>query len=224
MSESVERDEEATARMNTHRNWIPDSKHRLHLATALAFFLSGAAALMYQVAWQRVLFSVVGVDIESVTVVVSVFMLGLGLGGLLGGWVADRWPQRLLAAFCVSEALIAVYGWHSIELILSSASLFDGLTRPATAALCFVLLLPPTVAMGATLPMLVAHAVRQGQGVGVSTGRLYFVNTLGAALGALSVGTVLLFWFDLRQTTGMAAGLNAASCLVLALFLRKSTP
>jgi xanthine/uracil permease len=58
---------------------------------AFAFFLSGAVALIYQVCWQRLLFAVVGVDIESVTPIVSAFMLGLGLGAALGG----IWPIAL---------------------------------------------------------------------------------------------------------------------------------
>ncbi len=54
------------------------------------FFVSGGSALIYQVAWQRLLFSAFGVDIESITIVVSTFMLGLGCGALLGGQAADR--------------------------------------------------------------------------------------------------------------------------------------
>jgi len=66
---------------------------------ATAFFLSGAAALIYQVVWQRLLFVVVGVDIESVTIVVSTFMMGLGVGAILGGWLADIFPRRILLVF-----------------------------------------------------------------------------------------------------------------------------
>lgn len=73
------------------------------LPIAAAFFLSGFAALVYQLAWQRLLFVMVGVDIESVTIIVSTFMLGLGLGAVLGGWLADRWPTRILLAFAYSR-------------------------------------------------------------------------------------------------------------------------
>lgn len=182
---------------------------------ALAFFLSGSAALIYQVAWQRLLFAVVGVDIESVTIVVSTFMVGLGLGAVLGGWLADRLPTRILAAFCLFEAAIALYGWWSADLLLASAGAFAGLGRLQAAGLSFLLLLLPTVAMGATLPMLVADAYTRTRHVGVSTGTLYFINTCGAALGSLSVGLVLPYWLDLRQVTHLAAGLNLlASALV----------
>ena len=51
---------------------------------ALTFFASGCAALVYQVVWQRYLFTGLGVDIDSVTLIVSSFMLGIGIGGALG--------------------------------------------------------------------------------------------------------------------------------------------
>lgn len=187
---------------------------------AAAFFLSGFAALVYQLAWQRLLFVVVGVDIESVTIIVSTFMLGLGVGAVLGGQLADRWPHRILAAFCVFEALIALYGLASVDLLQACATLFAGLSRPAAAALSFALLILPTVCMGATLPMLVAHGWQRSGNVGVSTGTLYFINTLGAACGAFAIGFVLLYWLDLRQVVWLAAGLNAAASAVVALNLR----
>lgn len=189
---------------------------------ALAFFLSGAAALIYQSAWQRLLQALVGVDIESATLVVSVFMLGLGLGAAFGGWLADRQPQRLLLAFCLAEAGIATYGLASLPLLTQLAPWLGTPSRALTGLLCFALLLPPTLAMGATLPMLVAHAVRAGAGVGHSTGALYFINTLGAALGAAAMGFVLLHWLDLREVVRLAAALNLLASLVVGLSLRRS--
>ena len=185
------------------------------IRVAAAFFLSGFAALVYQVAWQRLLFVVVGVDIESVTIIVSTFMLGLGIGAALGGILADRFPQRILLAFCLFESGIAAYGLISVDLLTSSGYLFTGLSHSAAALLCFALLLLPTVCMGATLPMLIAHAFKTSGNVGMSTGTLYFINTLGAAIGALAVGFFLLYWLDIPQTVGVAASMNlAASALV----------
>ena len=197
---------------------------RTTLRIAAAFFLSGFAALVYQLAWQRLLFAVVGVDIESVTIVVSTFMLGLGLGALLGGVLADRWPARILLAFCLFEGAIATYGLVSVDLLQACAALFAGLSRPAASGLSFALLILPTVCMGATLPMLVAHAWRSSGNVGVSTGTLYFINTLGAACGAFAMGFVLLYWMDLRQAVWLAAGLNVTASLFVASLLRGRGP
>jgi predicted MFS family arabinose efflux permease len=55
-----------------------------------SFLFSGCAALIYQVSWQRALYGLIGVDMDSITIIVSVFMLGIGLGGMLGGWLSDQ--------------------------------------------------------------------------------------------------------------------------------------
>lgn len=183
---------------------------------AAAFFLSGASALIYQIGWQRLLFVIIGVDIESITIIVSSFMLGLGLGAWLGGLLADRFPKQVLAIFCLFELLIGSYGCFSFDLLNASALAFSQLSRGDAAALSFCLLLLPTLCMGATLPMLVAHAVRQSASVGVATGSLYFINTLGAALGAVGMGFFLLYWLDLRQTIHIAAGINLLASLIVA--------
>ena len=73
-----------------------------------AFFASGFAALVYQVVWQRSLFSIYGVNIESVTIVVSAFMLGLGLGSFVGGKVSARPGVALLRWFGAIELSIGV--------------------------------------------------------------------------------------------------------------------
>jgi MFS family permease len=203
---------------------LPPGHRAASARTAAAFFLSGAAALIYQVAWQRLLYLVVGVDIESVTIVVSTFMLGLGLGALLGGWAADRFPRRILLAFCLCELGIAAYGLVSADLLLASARAFADLSRLEAAALSFALLLLPTVGMGATLPMLIADAYTVSRNVGVSTGTLYFINTLGAALGSLAVGFVLLYWMDLRQATWLAAALNAAASALIGWSVWRTPP
>jgi MFS family permease len=65
-----------------------------------AFFLSGIAALTYQVAWERVLFVIFGINTEAVTVVVTAFLLGLGVGSAVGGWISKRPGCRHLRWFC----------------------------------------------------------------------------------------------------------------------------
>ena len=69
---------------------VPEQRFQTHGRLVLLFFVSGIAALIYQVCWQRLLFQAFGVDIESVTIIVSTFMLGLGLGALAGGQLSDR--------------------------------------------------------------------------------------------------------------------------------------
>jgi predicted membrane-bound spermidine synthase len=172
------------------------------------FFLSGAAALVYQISWQRLLFTSFGVDIESVTIVVSTFMLGLGAGAIGGGALADRFHSRLLVLFALCELGIGIFGLVSVPLIRALGELFATSPRAVVAAVNFAVLLVPTSLMGATLPILVTDAVRKYGGVGVSIGGLYFVNTLGAASGALALGIGLFAVLELPQAIAAAALVN----------------
>jgi predicted membrane-bound spermidine synthase len=180
-----------------------------HGTLVVLFFVSGIAALIYQVCWQRLLFQAFGVDMESVTIIVSTFMLGLGIGALAGGHLADRHPQRALALFALFELAIAVFGVCSPWLIRAVGAIAVRGPLPVIAAANFLLLLIPTVLMGATLPILVTYVVRHYRNIGVSIGLLYFANTLGAALGAAATGMLVLYYFGLTATICIAAALNA---------------
>jgi predicted membrane-bound spermidine synthase len=182
----------------------------VHYGLVFLFIISGTAALIYQICWQRLLFEGFGVDIESVTIVVSTFMLGLGLGALAGGELGDRFPSHVVPMFAMIELATGAFGACSPHLIRSiSAATVNG-SLAAIAAVNFGLLLIPTTLMGATLPILVTHVVRRYQNLGVSVGVLYFANTLGAAFGAGFTGFVALYHFGLTSTIYIAAALNAA--------------
>src|SRR4249919_2735122 len=71
------------------------------------FFFSGFPALIYQLVWQRALFRIFGVNIESVTIVVAAFMLGLGLGSLAGGLISRRRGIPLLPLLAAIEVATA---------------------------------------------------------------------------------------------------------------------
>ena len=87
------------------------------VSAAVAFFLSGIAALVYQVTWQRILALHSGVGIYSVAVIVAAFMLGLGAGSHAGGVLSARaTPARALRIFAFIELGIAVFGALSVTL------------------------------------------------------------------------------------------------------------
>ena len=185
------------------------------------FFASGVAALVYQIAWQRMLYALFGVDLESVTVIVSVFMFGLGVGALLGGQVADRLPGRLLAIFAVVELGIGAYGFMSAQLIEAAGLALAGGGRELTALASFSILAVPTILMGATLPILVAHVNATDRHVGSAVGMLYYANTLGATVGAALAGFVLLQEFGLLGSVRAAALLNSTVALVATIAFRR---
>src|SRR6266542_57643 len=90
---------------------------------ALLFLVSGFAALIYQIVWQRVLFTAFGVNIESITIIVAVFMFGLGVGSLVGGRLSRRFPQHLPQLFLVCEIAIGLFGLGSLPLIRAVSAL-----------------------------------------------------------------------------------------------------
>src|SRR5215831_5893833 len=158
------------------------------------FFFSGFPALIYQLTWQRALFRIFGVNIESVTIVVTAFMLGLGLGSLAGGWLTKRRGIPLLPLLAAIELLTGAFGLASLAIFDRVGELVIGLPLTVTAAAALALVIVPTLLMGATLPVLVSHLVRRSGQVGSAVGLLYYVNTLGAGAACL-VSAVLLFPF-----------------------------
>ena len=183
------------------------------------FFLSGFPALLYQIVWQRALFTIFGVNVESVTVVVSAFMLGLGLGSLLGGWLSQRPGLPLLLAFAVMEIAIAAFGLVSLQIFQSLSSL-----GAPTFLLSFAAVVLPTVLMGATLPLLVTHLVRVSGHVGRSVGLLYFVNTLGSAVACFAAALYTMRELGMSGTVELAAAINALVGLTVLVVHFRSTP
>ena len=197
----------------------------LNMLLLLSFFISGCSALMYQVSWQRALYALIGVDMDSITIIVSVFMLGIGLGGMLGGWLSDRYPRQRLRWYAGIELSIALYGAASLWLLqVLQAWLegsFVGTGSVGSTVASFVFLLLPTVLMGMTLPLLTMAFNERTANIGVSVGTLYFINTLGAATGAALVPFVLLPLWTLPQVVHIAVAGNVAVvlCAVLAALL-----
>ncbi|HXV65448.1 MAG TPA: hypothetical protein VEK15_32430 [Vicinamibacteria bacterium] len=181
-----------------------------------ALFLSGAAALVYQLVWIRHLSLVLGNTFEAVATVLAIFMAGLGAGSALAARRADaqsgeRLP-RLFALLEVGTAAVAL-AFPPLLAGLTPAFRLIAETTPllglARVLLAVVLLLIPTTLMGATLPILVAHRERSiGSGVGRSSGILYAANTSGAVLGSLAAGIFLIEALGLRATTFLAVGFN----------------
>src|SRR6516162_7650819 len=115
------------------------------------FLFSGLSALIYQVVWQRLLATYYGVGPVSITLIVSVYIGGLGFGALIGGYVSEQLKRQTIS-YCLIELCIGLFG-------LANPSLLQFLGRhtagsPLTLSFVYVslFLLIPTLLMGATLP------------------------------------------------------------------------
>lgn len=193
--------------------WSIKSSGRLSLAGAAfygAFFVSGLAALLYQLTWQRALMLIYGTNTESVAMVVSSFLVGLGLGSLAGGQASRQARFSPLLLFALAEFGVGTYGFFSLKLFEWAALRTIQFGVLETGVVVFALVFLPTLLMGATLPLLVADQVRRTGHVGQSVSRLYFVNTLGAGLGAFLAAFYVLGQFGLSGAAQLAAVLNVS--------------
>ncbi|MCC6469205.1 MAG: fused MFS/spermidine synthase [Alphaproteobacteria bacterium] len=188
----------------------PSRRRSIPFLLPVIFFVSGFPALIYQLTWQRMLFSVYGINVEAVTVIVSGFLLGLGLGSFAGGRVSAMRNVNLLAAFGAIEFAIAAIGWVSLDVLRRFGFVAAGWSVPVTTAAMLALLVVPTLLMGATLPILVAYLVRRSANVGRSVGLLYFVNTLGSAVACFVSGVFLMRVLGMQGSVAVAAVFNMA--------------
>lgn len=205
--------------LKKNRDWI-DNDLTLNSGILLLFFTSGFSALIYQIAWQRKLFQSFGVNIESVTIIVSIFMFGLGIGAVIGGLVSKRFPAALLHIFLISELLIGVFGLFSLRLIehVNNLTLHSPLIVISLAI--YAILLLPTALMGATLPILVAHLHDRIKNIGKSVSILYCVNTLGSAFAAFATIHLLFYLTGLSSSIRVAAFLNFSVAFLGFAFIR----
>jgi spermidine synthase len=185
------------------RRALARSEHYL----AGLFLLSGFAALIYQVVWQRILFTEFGVNSESVTAIVSVFMFGLGVGALAGGWLQSRFPRHLLYIFVAVEIAIGLYGPVAVYLI-QAVSPSSEPTMPGLVARVYAVLAFPTLLMGATLPVLIAHFQKSFRDIGRTVSLLYALNTFGSAIAAFATVNVLFVLGGLRASIAIAVLCN----------------
>jgi hypothetical protein len=179
------------------------------LAAAGAFFASGAAALVYQVAWQRILALETGVGIYSIALIVAAFLAGLGVGSEVAGRLSARLsPRGALRAFAAVELAVGLFGLASSHVYYDWLYVHLGwlyASAGRAAVLHLVTLGVPTALMGMSLPFLVRAMVADGPTAPRTIGLLYGINLVGAAVGAVLTPWVLI------RSFGIAGALNAAA-------------
>ncbi|HZR84148.1 MAG TPA: fused MFS/spermidine synthase [Candidatus Binatia bacterium] len=186
-------------------------------------FASGAAALIYEVVWLRQLGLVMGHTAYALSTVLTSFLGGLALGAYAGG----RWARRGLASprlYAAIELGVAVAALLMPLAIAALDPVFGGAYRRLADrfvaynlvqfTLAGAVLLVPTFLMGTTLPIVTDMLVRSRARVGVATGLLYAVNSLGGCVGVALAGFVLLPRLGMAATNCTAAALNVVAAAV----------
>jgi spermidine synthase len=210
----------------------PPKIHRSHSAALVAvFFLSGASALICQVAWIRWFGFTFGVTVRAMGTVLAAFMAGLALGSLVFGRAADRSrnPAALLLFLEIGIGVFAAaFPWLFKGFTAMYLAVHERLD-PVSAAdpwlrflLGFLFLLVPATLMGGTLPVVSRLYVRRMSTLGKSVGILHGANQAGAVAGCLACGWVLIAAFGLSAAGWVAAALNGLAAFLLLPFLGKN--
>ena len=183
----------------------------------LLFSLSGSCALVYEILWSKYLSLTFGNTMIAVSVVAATFMAGLAIGSFPIGRYADR-DSNLLKTYALLEIGIAVTALLFAPTLIVVEDLyaywvqqlpnFPGLTTSINILFCGMLLLPPSICMGGTFPIMCRFFARRKSGAQI--GRLYALNTLGATLGAFSAGYLLIPTLGLSRTGFLAIFGNLA--------------
>jgi spermidine synthase len=192
----------------------------------LFFFLSGACGLIYEIVWTRLLTLVIGNTVFSVATVLTAFMSGLALGSYIAGRVMER-PFNPIRVYGLLEGGIGLYCLLIPKLLQVMVPLYQLIYNELTTSFflfslirfffCSLILLIPTAMMGATLPVLSKYFVDRYQRLGWTIGKIYSLNTFGAALGSLVSGFVLLPYLGTSLTIYLAAFINLAIAFVVIL-------
>ncbi|MGA2679505.1 MAG: fused MFS/spermidine synthase [Sedimentisphaerales bacterium] len=192
----------------------------------ICFFFSGMTGLIYEVLWTRMIVKIIGGAPFAVSIILTVFMGGLGLGSFLAGKTTDRikHPLKLVRIYGILELAVGVY-CLLLPMILTAVkpvcaviynSLFNHfmLYSFLTFVVCSVLLILPVICMGATLPILCRFYVSRMSHLASHIGHLYGLNTIGAAVGSLLCGFWLINYLGMTGTLVFAAAINLVVGLV----------
>ena len=203
------------------------------------FFISGLTGLIYEILWSRLIIKIIGSAPFAVSIVVTVFMGGLGLGSYLAGRYIDRIkiPGNLLKLYGILELSVGVYGLILPLLLLGFKPIYSILYNQlfnhfllynfVTFIGCTLLFILPVICMGATLPVLSRFYVTNMSHVGTHIGRLYGLNTIGAAAGSFICGFWIINIWGVWGSMFFAVTLNVLiglSCLLIGFLLKIQPP
>ena len=191
----------------------------------LFFFISGFCGLLYQVVWMRLAFASFGVITPVMSVVISVFMLGLAFGSWAGGrWIAafrDRYRTTSLVFYSATELTIGLgaflvpvlFKWGEKYLMgMGEMNSFQYLL--SSAAILGMTILPWCILMGFTFPFMMSFVREVEQKNTTSFSYLYLANVIGAACGTLITAVVLIELLGFKHTLLLAACLNFAVAIM----------
>jgi spermidine synthase len=197
---------------------IPNDKIKLIL---VAIALSGMTALGAEVIWTRLLSLMIGATVYTFSIILAVFLIGLGLGSAAGSALARRRPRVALG--CCQLLLAAAIAWAAYAL---SSSLPYWPVNPFLTTSpwfnfqidmvrCFWAVLPAALFWGASFPLALAAAASPGEDSGRLVAKIYAANTIGAIVGAIGFSIFFIPWIGSRDSERLLIGISVAAALLL---------
>jgi spermidine synthase len=186
-----------------------------------AIALSGMSALGAEVVWTRLLSLMLGATVYTFSIILAVFLTGLGVGSSVGSFLARRGRPRL-ALGCCQALLAAAIAWAALMLARSlpywpidpALSTSPWMSFQLDLVRCLWAVLPAACLWGASFPLALAAAASRGQDPGRLVGGVYAANTVGAILGAVGFSMLLVGWVGTQQAQRLLIGLSAAAAFL----------
>jgi spermidine synthase len=219
----------------------PETLHHPDLkGVAWGIGLAGAASLIYEIAWTRLLVLLLGASVYAFSVMLLAFLIGIAFGGVVGGGIADRTLKRFGAAgvyralvrveigiALLSFAMMYIFG----DLPYWYVWLFDAFgVQDGTGSVWVVSILiaglvmtPPAILMGIAFPLAVRAVVTKREALGGPVGAVYAANTAGSLLGASIGGFLLLPVIGIKYTIVVAGLVNITAAAVFARRISRSS-
>jgi len=199
------------------KNSIPASR-----SVYLAIALSGLCALGAEVVWTRLLSLMLGATVYTFSIILAIFLAGLGLGSGVGSTLSrGRVPPRILLGYC-QILLAAAVAWASYMLAKSlpywpinpALARTPSLIFQVDIVRCLWTVFPAACLWGASFPLALAAAASPGQDGGRLVGRIYASNTIGAIIGAIGFSLVIIPALGTQQAQRLMIVMSAAAALV----------
>jgi spermidine synthase len=192
-------------------------------AVYVTIALSGLTALAAEVIWTRILSLLFGATVYAFSLILAVFLIGLGIGSSIGSALAKSAQRpRLALGFCqfllcttmfwAAYALTQSLPYWPIDVSLSNDPWIK-LQIDMVRALWAVL--PSAILWGASFPLALASVASEGQDPGRVVGRVYAANTVGAIVGSLGASFLLVYLLGTQHAQQLLLGISAVAALLL---------
>ena len=197
-------------------------------AVYIAIALSGLCALGAEVIWTRLLSLMLGATVYTFSIILAVFLIGLGIGSAAGSQLSRSSVSARTALGVCQLLLAAAVAWSAYALadslpnwpinpLLSQSAWF---TFQLDFMRCVFVILPPALLWGASFPLALAAVAAQGQDSGKLVGEVYAANTIGGIAGALGFAVIFIPWIGSQDSNRLLIALSAISALVVFFSMR----